>query len=77
MAEYIEREKLNELLYRKAQEEGDDDISDDYLDGWQEGLSAAMLLVDDVPAADVRPERHGRWSCLTRTAVQRYAYSRA
>ncbi len=45
MAEYIERGKAREFLYRLAA-----------------GLElAAECRIDDIPAADVRPERHGHW----------------
>lgn len=58
MAEYIEREALKRAFQ---------DIDAGRSDGWTTSLSpeeAADYLaeyLDDIPAADVAPEKHGHW----------------
>ncbi len=64
MSEYIERGKLREFLYCLAAEV--DPVkhmyTDDFVRGYQAGLKlAAECRIDDIPAADDRPERHGEW----------------
>ena len=51
MAEYIEREAAKRIV---------DDI-DTWASGWRE---YAKLQMDSLPAADVVPVRHGRWTLL-------------
>lgn len=57
MAEYIEREKACASIERNIT----DDSLSFYCDGRNNGLITALSLVENAPAADVRPERHGRW----------------
>lgn len=35
--------------------------TDDYIDGFSDGVSAAMKEVKEMPSADVAPVRHGLW----------------
>lgn len=64
MAEYIEREKVCELL--NAISNDIEDIPEcglpqDYIEGWQNALETAVDKLKGIPTADVRPERHGTW----------------
>ena len=64
MAEYIERGKAREFLYRLAAEA--DPVQHmyhkEFVDGYKAGLElAAECRIDDIPVEDVRPERHGKW----------------
>lgn len=52
MAEYIEREKVEEMLNRFYFGHGEH---------WCNALGVAEEGLDAIPAADVRPERHGKW----------------
>lgn len=62
MAEYIERNKGLELIRNFKR----DDVTEhcaDYAAGWNEALEQIECNVkEDIPAADVRPERHGYWN---------------
>ena len=50
--EYIEREKLKQAFLTDLQ----------YLISWDVGLFILLMLeIDEAPAADVSPVRHGRW----------------
>lgn len=61
MAEYIEREKVLELIGSFKR----DDVTEhvvDYAAGWNEALEQIESnIAEDIPAADVCPERHGEW----------------
>lgn len=61
MAEHIEREKVLELIGSFKR----DDVTEhvvDYAAGWNEALEQIESNVEeDIPAADVRLERHGEW----------------
>ena len=58
MAEYIEREALEvELNHRLNFLMGEDGEYDHYTSGFDE----AVTRVENFPAADVAPVRHGRW----------------
>ena len=56
MAEYIEREALRDELLNISI-----DISNLYNCGILEGLDRATKRLNEQPAADVTPVRHGRW----------------
>lgn len=56
MAEYIEREPLRDELLNISI-----DISNLYNCGILEGLDRATKRLNEQPAADVAPVRHGRW----------------
>ena len=56
MAEYIEREALKRALrvwITECMIDGDNEIADGFRD--------CIDLIDDCPAADVAPVRHGQW----------------
>ena len=58
MAEYIEREALEvELNHRLNFLMGENDEYDHYTSGFDE----AVTRVENFPAADVAPVRHGEW----------------
>lgn len=64
MAEYIERGKVVDLIQQIVAEIDDANegmYSENFVSGYQAGLELAELRVNDIPAADVRPERHGEW----------------
>lgn len=65
MAEYIEREKviklLNDNIGNTAAEAAANGHFDEYFDGWTDATSSAIMGAESIPAADVRPERHGVW----------------
>lgn len=56
MPEYIEREALRDKLLNISI-----DISNLYNCGILEGLDRATKRLNEQPAADVTPVRHGRW----------------
>ena len=53
MAEYIEREAAIKVLREKATANSPS--------SFYRGLFTASYELDDIPAADVAPVRHGRW----------------
>ena len=58
MAEYIEREAALNWMYEliEARRAWTSDAR-----GEIQGLNAAICAIEDIPAADVVPVRHGRW----------------
>ncbi len=58
MAEYIEREKVYKMLNALG---GCGAEPESWADGWDKAFDEAIRELDNIPAADVRPERHGRW----------------
>ena len=58
MAEYINREVLRDELLNISI-----DISNLYGCGVLEGLDRATKRLNEQPAADVAPVRHGKWEC--------------
>ncbi|MBD5112107.1 MAG: hypothetical protein HDT42_06160 [Ruminococcaceae bacterium] len=58
MAEYIERTKAITKVKRRK-------FSGKNLAGhelsFNDGISETVTVLESIPAADVRPERHGRW----------------
>ena len=72
MAEYIEREALKER-FRKRIKWLKKDVHDQYTLGLFHGCEYDADLINEPPAADVAPVRHGRWiepSCLYYGAKQ-------
>lgn len=57
MAEYIEREKVYEMLNALG---GCDAGPESWADGWDKAIDMAINELNKIPA-DVRPERHGEW----------------
>ena len=39
--------------------------TDDYIDGFSDGISAAIKELEAFPTADVAPIRHGRWKTIS------------
>jgi len=58
MAEYIERQKVYEMLHAIG---GCGAKPESWADGWDKAIDTAIKELAKIPAADVRPERHGRW----------------
>ncbi len=58
MAEYIERDKVYNMLNALG---GCGAEPESWSDGWDKAIDTAIEELDDIPAADVRPERHGEW----------------
>ncbi len=58
MAEYIEREKVYKMLNSLGGCGADPDT---WADGWDKAFDEAIRELDNIPAADVRPERLGGW----------------
>ncbi len=62
MAEYIERDKVYEILNSLLNDICDStETSEEFDVGWETALERANDKINDIFAADVRPERHGRW----------------
>ena len=62
MAEYIERDKVYNMLNALG---GCGAEPESWSDGWDKAIDTAIEELDDIPAADVRPERHGEWNELS------------
>ncbi len=58
MAEYIERENVYEMLHAIG---GCGAEPRSWADGWDKAIDTAIDELSEIPAADVRPERHGHW----------------
>ena len=70
MAEYIERKVVINRIKEYTLDVYDIDLDDakqfggkSRIENYCEGLYEATELIDDIPAADVAPVRHGRWEC--------------
>lgn len=55
--EYIKRKAVNDIL----NELGGCDASDDFSEGWDKAIDAAIEAVEKLPAANIAPTRHGEW----------------
>lgn len=58
MTEYIEHEKVYEMLNALG---GCGAEPESWADGWDKAFDEAIRELDNIPAADVCPERHGEW----------------
>lgn len=58
MAEYIEREKVYEILNALG---GCGAEPESWADGWDKAIDTAIDELNKIPAADIRPEKHGEW----------------
>lgn len=58
MAEHIEREKVYEMLNALG---GCGAEPESWADGWDKAIDTAIDELNKIPAADVRPEKHGEW----------------
>lgn len=62
MAKCIEHDKIYEVLNSLLNDIIDSkDTSVEFDNGWEAALRCAYDKINDIPAADVRPERHGEW----------------
>jgi len=57
MSDYIEREKLKELL-RKRRDWLEEHICDEYSEAYRDSCDTDIDLVDKIPSADVVPVKH-------------------
>lgn len=58
MTEYIEREKVYEMLNSLG---GCGAEPDTWEDGWDKAIDTAIEELDKLPAADVQVTKHGEW----------------
>lgn len=58
MDEYIKRKKVRKMLNALG---GCGADPESWADGWDKAIDTAIEELEEIPAADVRPERHGRW----------------
>lgn len=58
MAEYIKRGEVSKMLNSIG---GCDADPKSWADGWDKAIDTAISEINEIPAADVRPERHGEW----------------
>lgn len=68
MTEYIKREMVCEFLQTISSDIEDIPecgLPQNYIDGWQDALEAAVNKVEDIPSVDVCQVRHGEWSHLS------------
>ncbi len=70
MAEYLEREKLLEILRYRGTQYAPKPFEGGFVSGWHEAIDEIESDVEDIPAADVRPERHGRWEAAGNIVVE-------
>lgn len=62
MAKCIEHDKIYEVLNSLLNDIMDStDTSVEFDNGWEAALRCANDRINDIPVADVRPERHGHW----------------
>ena len=73
MAEYIEREALKER-FRKRINWLEKDVHDQYSLGLFHGCEYDADLINEPPAADVAPVRHGRWVIKNRHTASSNPY---
>lgn len=58
----IERDSIYEVLTSLLNDiEDDTEHSTEFANGFEQALRCAADKIADIPVADVRPERHGRW----------------
>ena len=83
MAEYIERKGVINRIKEYTLDVYDIDLDDakqfggnSRIENYCEGLYEATELVDDIPAADVAPVRHGRWLCVDTDTEQFFLCNR-
>lgn len=58
MAEYLERKKVYKMLHSIG---GCGADPESWADGWDKAIDTAIWELEKIPAATVRPERHGHW----------------
>lgn len=60
MAEYIERKRIYAAISRLIITKSAADFTH-YEEGRDDAISDVLKTIEKLPAADVRPERHGKW----------------
>lgn len=58
MAEYIDKDIALNLISNRLETQK---RYSDYYDGVHCGLDCALGIIEDIPAADVAPVKHGKW----------------
>lgn len=70
MAEYIERDVAREYVYQYLREQTVSKYATSELCfATRAGISMALEVLDDVPAADAAPVVHGEWEYYTHTMM--------
>ena len=59
-AKYIDVKELS-IILDVMRNPDSEFVTDDYIDGFSDGISAAIKELKAFPTADVAPVRHGRW----------------
>ncbi|MCM1167730.1 MAG: hypothetical protein NC299_17270, partial [Lachnospiraceae bacterium] len=73
MADYIGRETLLEMLkVHEALYPIEPYDTDGYKDGWRNAVEEIIGDVENMEAADVRPERYGEWICKDFGVLHQY-----
>ena len=57
MSEYISRNEA----YQKLHNAGGCDATDEWSKGYDDGITEAIRITNEIPAADVAPVMHGYW----------------
>lgn len=63
--EYIEREVVYDVLNNIS----GCDTTEEWSKGWDEAIDTALVMVKDIPTADVEHIRHGHWILTKRTKL--------
>lgn len=75
MTEYIEREALKER-FRKRIKWLKKDVHDQYSLGLFHGCEYDADLINEPPAADVAPVKHGRWESVKNPQLPAYSHDK-
>lgn len=59
-AKYIDVKELS-IILDVMRNPDSEFVTDDYIDGFSDGISAAIKELEAFPTADVAPVRHGEW----------------
>ena len=59
-AKYIDVKELS-IILDVMRNPDSEFVTDDYIDGFSDGISAAIKELKAFPTADVAPVKHGRW----------------
>ena len=73
-AKYIDVKELSIILDTMKNPDSEF-ATDDYIDGFSDGISAAIKELEAFPTADVAPVRHGYWIEQENWALDDYYYT--
>lgn len=74
-AKYIDVKELSIILDTMKNPDSEF-ATDDYIDGFSDGISAAIKELEAFPTADVAPVVHGRWLCVDTDTEQFFLCNR-